>query len=144
NYRRALRRRVNSRPYHALVDLGSDKLVKLPSIRFAAGMESAGSNVYAYQFDFQSPQADVGACHCFELPFLLGNFENWVDAPMLNGIDLAAARSLSACIQEYVLNFVETGDPNGADLPAWPVYDRLHGRKTMHLGELIESVASGV
>jgi para-nitrobenzyl esterase len=142
-YRRALRRRLNGRPYTTLVDLGSDKLFRLPAIKFATEMESAGSNVFAYQFDFQSPQAEVGACHCFELPFVFGNFEDWVDAPMLDGIDLAAARSLSACIQEYVLNFVESGDPNGAHLPYWPAYDHSQGRRTMRFADVIETVASG-
>jgi para-nitrobenzyl esterase len=142
-YRRALKRRLNGRAYTSLVDLGSDKLFRLPAIRFATEMESAGSKVFAYQFDFQSPQAEVGAGHCFELPFLFGNFQDWVDAPMLDGIDLTAARSLSACIQAYVLNFVESGDPNGEHLPHWPAYERLQGRRTMRFSDVIETVASG-
>jgi para-nitrobenzyl esterase len=142
NYRRALKRRVNGRPYTALVDLASDKLFRLPAIKFATEMASAGSHVFAYQFDFQSPQAELGAGHCFELPFVFGNFENWVDAPMLDGIDLKAARALSASVQAYLLNFVESGDPNGEPMPYWPAYDRLQGA-TMRFGEVIESVESG-
>jgi para-nitrobenzyl esterase len=142
SYARALKRRLDGRPYTTLVDLGSDKLFKLPAIKFATEMESAGSKVFAYQFDFQSPQPEVGACHCFELPFVFGNFEDWVDAPMLDGIDLAAARSLSACIQEYVLNFVESGNPNGEHLPYWPAYGRLQGHRTMRFADVIEAVAS--
>jgi para-nitrobenzyl esterase len=141
HYRRALKRRLDGRPYTALVDLGSDKLFRLPAIKFAAEMASAGSNVFAYQFDFQSSQAEVGAGHCFELPFVFGNFENWVEAPMLDGIEMAAARSLSASIQEYLLNFVESGNPNGASMPHWPAYDGLQGR-TMHFSDLIQTVAS--
>jgi para-nitrobenzyl esterase len=141
-YMRALKRRLNGRPYTTLVDLGSDKLFRLPAVRFATEMESAGSNVFTYQFDFQSPLAEVGAGHCFELPFVFGNFEDWVDAPMLEGIDLTAARSLSACIQAYVLNFVESGDPNGAHLPDWPAYDHLQERRTMRFADVIETVAS--
>ncbi len=142
-YKRALTRRANGQPYTTLIDLGSDKLFRLPAIKFAAEMESAGSSVHVYQFDFQSPQANVGAGHCFELPFVFGNFDNWVDAPMLDGIDLAAARSLSACIQEYVLNFVESGNPNAAHLPHWPEYERLQGHKVMHFADLIEATANG-
>ncbi|MFM0088855.1 carboxylesterase family protein [Paraburkholderia sediminicola] len=141
-YRRALMRRLNGGPYTTLVDLASDQLFRLPAIKFAAEMESVDSNVFAYQFDFQSPQPKVGAGHCFELPFVFGNFEDWIDAPMLDGIDLTAARSLSACIQEYVLNFVEAGDPNGARLPYWPAYKRMHGRRTMRFSDLIETVGT--
>ncbi|WP_353558472.1 carboxylesterase family protein [Paraburkholderia terrae] len=142
-YERALKRRIDGRPYTALVDLGSDKLIRLPSIAFATEMQSAGGDVFAYQFDYQSPQDAVGACHCFELPFLFGNFENWVEAPMLGGIDLPAARALSARMREYVLNFVESGNPNGADLPHWPVYDGVQ-RPTMHFADLIHVVANDI
>jgi para-nitrobenzyl esterase len=142
-YQRALKRRLDGRPYTSLVDLGSDKLFRLPAIHFATEMEAAGSSVFAYQFDFQSPQAEVGAGHCFELPFVFGNFEDWAEAPMLDGIDLAAAISLSARIQEYVLNFVESGDPNGGHLPYWPAWQRMQGPQIMRFAEVIEAVASG-
>lgn len=142
-YQRALKRRLNGRPYTALVDLGSEKLFRLPAIQFATEMEAAGSKVFAYQFDFPSPQTAVGAGHCFELPFVFGNFEDWLEAPMLDGIDTAAARSLSARIQEYVLNFVESGNPNGGHLPYWPAYERSQGQPIMHFAEVIETVTSG-
>lgn len=143
-YNRALRRRLNGRPYTALVDLASEKLFKMPAIKFASALESAGSKVFTYQFDVSSPQVGVGAGHCFELPFIFGNFDNWIDAPMLEGVDLDVARSLSACLQEYVLNFVESGDPNGGGLPFWPVYGRQRGRKTLRIGDVVETVACGV
>jgi para-nitrobenzyl esterase len=142
-YKRALKRRANGRPYTTLVDLGSDKVFRLPAVKFAAKMESTGSNVYVYRFDFQSPQINVGACHCFELPFVFGNFEDWPNAPMLEGVDLAACRSLSASVQEYVLNFVETGNPNGAHLPFWPGYERSQGRRVMQFADVIEATANG-
>jgi para-nitrobenzyl esterase len=138
-YKQALKRRIDGRPYTTLVDLGSDKLIRLPSIEFATNMQSAESCVFAYQFDYQSPQHAVGACHCFELPFLFGNFENWIEAPMLAGIDMPTARALSARIRQYVLNFVESGNPNGDDLPHWPVYDSEQ-RQTMHFADLIHVV----
>jgi para-nitrobenzyl esterase len=142
-YKRALKRRLNGRPYTTLVDLGSDKVFRRPAIKFAAEMESTGSSVHVYQFEFQSPQVDVGACHCFELPFVFGNFENWVDAPMLDGIDLPVSRSLSVCVREYLLNFVESGNPNAAHLPYWPQYERLRGRSYMRFADLIETIANG-
>jgi para-nitrobenzyl esterase len=143
SYKRTLKRRLNGRPYTALVDLSSDRLFRRPAIEFANGMNAAGSNVFAYQFDFPSPQAGVGAGHCFELPFVFDNFEDWVQAPMLGGLDLATARSLAVRIQEYLLNFVEFGDPNGDHLPYWSPYQRLQERRIMHFAEVIESV-SGV
>lgn len=114
--------RFDRKPYAALVALSSEKLFARPGRRFAQGMSEAGSDVFAYRFDFPSPQPDVGACHCFELPFFFGNFDSWIDAPMLDGIDETSSRALSKRIQAGFLNFVESGNPNGADLPQWNTY----------------------
>jgi para-nitrobenzyl esterase len=114
--------RFDRRPYAALVEMSSEKLFKAPGLRFAKGMAEAASDVFAYQFDFQSVQPNVGACHCFELPFFFGNFENWAQAPMLDGIDVQRGRELSARIRSYFLNFVESGNPNGADLLQWKAF----------------------
>ncbi|KWF06468.1 hypothetical protein WT55_21525 [Burkholderia pseudomultivorans] len=141
-YRRAFTSRINGRPYTTLVDLGTERMFRAPAMKFAAALESVGSKVFAYQFDLQSPQKDVGAGHCFELPFAFGNFENWVEAPMLDGIDLETSRSLSARFQQYILNFVAAGDPNGTTLPHWPAFERSQGRRSMRFADVIEAVSS--
>jgi para-nitrobenzyl esterase len=114
--------RFERKPYAALVELSSEKLIVGPTRRFAKRMADAGSGVFAYRFDFPSPQPNVGACHCLELPFFFGNFENWIDAPMLEGLDEPRSRALSDQIQSYFLNFVESRNPNGAGLPSWTAF----------------------
>lgn len=117
--------RFDSKPYAALVELSSEKLIVGPTRRFATRMAEAGSGVFAYRFDLPSPQPDVGACHCLELPFFFGNFENWIEAPMLEGIEEECSRALSARIQRYFLNYVESGNPNGVGLPAWKAFSGI-------------------
>ncbi|MGU7769187.1 carboxylesterase/lipase family protein [Burkholderia sp. MR1-5-21] len=121
-YESAADGRFDHRPYAALVALRSEKLFAGPARRFAKGMAEAASDVFAYRFDFQSRQPNVGAGHCFELPFFFGNFDNWVDAPMLDGIDEQRSRALSARIQAHFLNFVESGNPNGPGVPPWRAF----------------------
>ncbi|BBY27666.1 hypothetical protein [Mycolicibacterium sediminis] len=44
---------------------------------------SSGGRVATYRFDWAPRGAPFGACHCMELPYLLGTPEAWSDAPML-------------------------------------------------------------
>ncbi|VVE02694.1 Phenmedipham hydrolase [Pandoraea communis] len=122
DYERAMHRRLGSTPYTVLVEQTSEALFKRPTLEAAARLSDSGSDVYAFAFDVASPQPHVGAGHCFELPFLFGNFTDWPSAPMLEGIDGRLAAQLSALLQAYVLNFAESGNPNAGDLPSWRSY----------------------
>ncbi|WP_052409861.1 carboxylesterase/lipase family protein [Paraburkholderia oxyphila] len=115
--------RFDHKPYAALIELSSEKLINEPTRQFASRMAKAGSDVFAYRFDFQSRQQNIGACHCFELPFLFGNFANWADAPMLAQLDAQLSGALSTRFQGHFLNFVESGNPNGEGLPTWARYN---------------------
>ncbi|RQZ38558.1 carboxylesterase family protein [Burkholderia sp. Bp9099] len=119
HYERVMQQRPGSTPYAALVELTSYSIFKRPAIEAAGSLAKAGSDVYGYQFDIASRQPHVGAGHCFELPFAFGNFDDWTDAPMLAGTSRAFANDLSGMMRSYLMNFIETGDPNGDDLPAW-------------------------
>jgi para-nitrobenzyl esterase len=58
-----------------------------------------------------------GALHATEIPFVFDTVKAaYGDA--LTPADEAAAKQTNA----YWINFVKTGDPNGAGLPHWPAY----------------------
>jgi para-nitrobenzyl esterase len=72
--------------------------------------------IFGYEFaDAHAPgtPAAPGPVHTAELPYLF---------PSPNVPLSPASRSLSATMIGYWANFVTTGDPNGPDLPRWPVY----------------------
>jgi para-nitrobenzyl esterase len=120
-------RRENATPYLQLVDLMSETIFRNPARNLAGSLSRQGSPVYVYQFNYGSRKAGLHACHCFELPFLFGNFDNWSNAPMLAGIDRVEARTISEAFQGSLRNFVESGNPNGAGIPAWNVFDGSTG-----------------
>ena len=74
---------------------------------------------YLYYFSHRppGPQSDrLRAFHAAEIPYVFGNFFwpfPWEEAD----------HKLSDIISSYWVNFAKSGDPNGAGLAKWPVYN---------------------
>ncbi|MCX8554431.1 carboxylesterase family protein [Mycolicibacterium mucogenicum] len=54
-----------------------------PAIDLARTWERAGGRSATFRVDWAPPGAPLGACHCIELPLLVGAVDAWRDAPML-------------------------------------------------------------
>lgn len=78
----------------------------------------AHSPAYGYLFDHLQPgpqSSRWGIFHSSELPYVFGTF-----AAARERHFTAIDRSISARVMRYWVDFVKTGNPNGAGLPAWP------------------------
>ena len=87
-----------------------------------------GSPAYAYQLDFGSPAdgGKWGAFHTLDIPLMFGTL---TAQGSLTG-DGDAARRVSATMQQALLAFARTGDPNYHGMPRWEPYT-LPRRQTM-------------
>lgn len=77
--------------------------------------------VYVYRYDHVEPgpqSARWRAFHSSEIPYV---FQTFGASPERRFTP--QDRALSARISRYWLNFIRTGDPNGAALPTWPKLD---------------------
>lgn len=135
-YLRSIRKRLSGSPYSALVELVTDNFIKRSAINAAEIFSRNGGSVYTYQFEYQSAQPNLGACHCLDIPFWLGNLEESQEGRMLLGLDKSQAESLSSLMQEYLLNFLHSGSPNSIELPVWE-QGRNGEIPIMHFGEYI-------
>ena len=92
---------------------------------------TGGQSVYFYYYAHPRPakrdpapgeQPDAGAVHSGEIEYALGNLDgNRVYA--WTPVD----RTVSRTMQDYFAQFVRSGDPNQAGLPAWPAVRNEHG-----------------
>lgn len=90
-----------------------------PSFRLAAYNQTAGQRAWFYYFsrvrEGELAQA-MGAYHGAELPYVFNTHDEWLPT---NRTD----EQLSEQIMSYWVNFIRAGNPNGANLPAWPQFD---------------------
>jgi para-nitrobenzyl esterase len=97
---------------------------------------SSGQPVYRYLYVQPRPasvRGDIpaarGATHSAEIEYALGNLP-------LNPVYAWTAddRSASRLMQQYFVNFIRTGNPNGQGLPQWPVVGQGEAAQVMQLG----------
>jgi para-nitrobenzyl esterase len=80
---------------------------KWPSQRFHQQILDAGGSSTTYSFGWTAENSTLGACHCIDIPFVLGSYEAWKSAPMLAGKDTEKAISdLGSQIQEIWTRFM--------------------------------------
>ncbi|KAJ5658844.1 uncharacterized protein N7484_002493 [Penicillium longicatenatum] len=58
---------------------------KWPSLRFHEQTLRAGGISTSYSFEWAADDNALGACHCIDIPFVLGAWDAWKTAPMLIG-----------------------------------------------------------
>ncbi|KAJ5798671.1 uncharacterized protein N7503_006176 [Penicillium pulvis] len=58
---------------------------KWPSLRFHEQILRAGGISTSYSFGWAADGNALGACHCIDIPFVLGGWNAWKIAPMLTG-----------------------------------------------------------
>jgi para-nitrobenzyl esterase len=86
----------------------------------AATLAGHGVPVYAYRFSYVAQSlSEAGAQHASDIPFFF-------DTAAIKYGDETGARdaAMGKAISTYLVNFAKRGDPNGAGLPAWPLYTR--------------------
>jgi para-nitrobenzyl esterase len=97
---------------------------------------TAKTPVYTYYFERGIPwpeHPEFGAFHTSDIPRFFNNLKK-LDRPWTDEDRVLADKASS-----YWVNFVTNGDPNGAGLPVWPVFD-ANKMETLKLNAVIEPI----
>jgi para-nitrobenzyl esterase len=102
--------------------------------QWAAAQAARGKKAYTYFFTriqtVNGQPSPQGATHTSEISFVWNNPKGQANQTW-NDVDLRLADQMSS----YWVNFMTTGDPNGAGLPRWPEYRDLATSKVMVFGD---------
>ncbi|MBL4677815.1 MAG: carboxylesterase family protein [Mucilaginibacter sp.] len=114
------------------INISRDMTFGIQNYSWANIQAAKGRKVYLYRFTRRMPATPdfvkYGAFHTAEVPYIFNNLK-FVNRPF-EAVDNKLADEASS----YWVNFVKTGDPNGAGLANWPAYS-AKGLQTMYLGE---------
>ena len=118
-------------------DASRDQIFGVQNYAWATSQSKQGKPVYVYRFTRRLPAtgqyARYGAFHTGEVAYAYDNLR-FIDHQLrpLDQTDDQLARVMST----YWANFIKTGNPNGKNLPQWPVY-RTDTRSILVLGDQV-------
>lgn len=96
-------------------DMSRDEIFTWQNYTWATLHKATGkSHVWLYQFSQRPPGLpDNGTFHSAEIPYALHTLELW-ERPWTK-----KDRETASVMSSYWINFITSGDPNGAGLPVW-------------------------
>lgn len=80
-----------------------------PALDLAKFWTARGGKAATFRVDWSPPGAPLGACHCIDLPLLLGTPETWADAPMLGPATHPIDNELARKVRGYWAGFAHHG-----------------------------------
>ncbi len=115
-------------------DIAAARFIAFSTWKWLEAAATDGTQpVYRYRFDLITPAdpnhpGGLAAYHSSEIPYVFGTLD------LLKGYAWRPEDyTMSGQMQKYWTNFAKTGDPNGGDLPKWPVYKGESGWETLYL-----------
>ena len=114
-----------------LLSMGGDYAFRVDALDLASA-QSAVAKTYVYLFNYpvnlpSQPCQNNRAPHGSELPFLFGRIDEKTGQDFIGLARDASDEAIRQKLEDQMIlawtNFAKNGDPNGGDLPLWPVFN---------------------
>ena len=118
------------------VQIGTDHMFRIPSVRLAEAHAGAGGTPFKYLFSWKSRGfgGKLGATHALEIPFVFDNLDRAGVAAFLG--KGPSPQPLADAMHAAWCAFIEAGDPRCDAVPEWPHYDEAE-RWVMEFGDRV-------
>jgi len=106
--------------------LFSDAMFGAPSMIFADQVSRSSNRCWMYRFDYPCNDPRRGALHAADVTFFLGTWNSAGGKALLGEPEsqtvVQERQRLSLLMQNVLISFARTGNPNTGETPTWPAY----------------------
>lgn len=88
--------------YKTVVEITSNAVFKTPAKQIAEKINATTS-----EFSFPTPQNKTLCCHCFDIAFIFGCFDAWLQSNIFQGCDLKEMKAKSLKLQTEIRKFIQ-------------------------------------
>lgn len=107
---------INNIAGRILCGIWSRKIFVRPSREYADRLESEGLLGGRYHIRWHPEGSPLGSCHSIDLPFLLGEYDDWKEARMLCGMNREEYDRISGVFLKTWTDFARDGSFNDLDI----------------------------
>ena len=93
-------------PFRFLNGLVTRIVFRWPAENYTKHLEKKGVKTETWLLDWRHGQSSFGAIHCLELPLIFGTWEQWKDAPFLEGVSRQEYEGKGAAFKQRLIEFV--------------------------------------
>ena len=109
----------------SIINIMTEGLYRMPCIQ-KAEENSKNQTTYMYRFDWSSLSLDFTgykSCHALDVFFVFNNFDTKVGKKIMVLANKRSVNIVSSTIQEALINFAKTSNPNNVGTGTWKKYN---------------------
>ncbi len=93
-------------PFRFLNGIVTRIVFRWPAEKLAKYLETKSVKTQTWLLTWRHGLSEFGAVHCLELPLIFGSWEQWKDAPFMEGVTLQEYEEKSTAFKQRIIDFI--------------------------------------